>query len=141
MNSSLLAFRLRVSRSGRITADDVKALQREILPGGVASREEADLLLALDYSTRRGDPRFTDWLVAALVDFAVWGERPTGRVDAQMARWLASWLTQAPNATSRRLAREIMREAQDVDAALLAGVAGEAPDSTVVRDGGLRLAA
>ena len=140
--SSLHVFTAQVARSGRIAADDVKTLQRRLLPDGVASREEAELLLALDRSARWADPRFADWLVAALVDFVVWGACPTGHVDAGTARWLSPWLTRNPSGTARLLAREIMREAQSIDEALLAGVAAEVSDPTAaVRDGGLRLAA
>jgi hypothetical protein len=138
--SSLQAFAAQVARSGRISAEDVKTLQRRLLPDGVASREEAECLLALDRAARRADPRFADWLVAVLVDFVVWGARPTGCVDREIAGWLAPWLTREPTRTARRLAQEIAREAHGLDAVLLAGMV-EAASRPVGQDGALPLAA
>jgi hypothetical protein len=138
--SSLQAFASQVARSGRITAEDVRTLQHRLMPDGVASREEAELLLALDRAARRADPRFADWLVAVLVDFVVWGARPTGYVDREIAGWLAPWLTREPTGTARRLAQEIAREAHGLDAVLLAGMV-EAASRPASRDGALPLAA
>ncbi len=73
----------------------------------------------LDGGVSRADRSFTDWLVAALVDFVVWGACPTGYVDAETARWLAPLLTHRATRVSRLLAQGIMREAQGVDDALL----------------------
>ena len=83
INSSLQAFASNVQKAGRISFGDVKRLQRDILPNGISSRAEAELLLTLDQSVSRADRAFADWLVAMMVDFVVWGVRPTGSVDAE----------------------------------------------------------
>ena len=76
INSSLQAFANKVQAAGRISFDDVKRLQRDILPDGINSREEAELLLSLEQTVSRADRAFGDWLVAMVVDFVVWGMRP-----------------------------------------------------------------
>src|SRR5215207_230519 len=88
INSSLQIFANKVQEAGRISFGDVKRLQRDILPDGISSREEADLLLTLEPTVGQADRAFADWLVAMVVDFVVWGMRPTGTVDAETAAWL-----------------------------------------------------
>jgi hypothetical protein len=97
----------------------VRRLQRKILPDGVMSREEAELLIALDRSATKADPSWTEYLVATIVDFVVWVERPTGFVDDDTALWLAEALSAggALTRTARLIAREIAREVQGGDAA------------------------
>src|SRR3954462_15021080 len=88
VNSSLQAFARNVRKAGRISVGDVKRLQRDILPDGIGARAQAELLLTLDQTVSRADRAFADWLVAMMVDFVVWGMRPTGTVDAETAAWL-----------------------------------------------------
>ena len=92
INSSLQAFADQALKAGRISFGDVKRLQRDILPDGISSRAEAELLLTLDQTISRADRAFADWLVAMMVDFVVWGLRPTGTVDAETAAWLTPFL-------------------------------------------------
>jgi hypothetical protein len=92
INSSLQTFANKVQEAGRISFGDVKRLKRDILPDGISSHEEAELLLTLDQTVGRTDRAFADWLVAMMVDFVVWGMRPTGTVDAGTKAWLAPFL-------------------------------------------------
>ena len=118
INSSLQAFANKVQAAGRISLGDVKRLQRDILPDGISSREEAELLLALEQTVSRADRAFADWLVAMMVDFVVWGMRPTGTVDAETAAWLTPFLVGQRTRTMRRLARELAAEADHGGTAL-----------------------
>src|SRR4051795_5956143 len=119
INSSLQAFANNVQKAGRISFGDVKRLQRDILPDGISSRAEAELLLTLEQTVSRADRAFADWLVAMMVDFVVWGLRPTGSVDAQTAAWLTPFLaSQRATKTMRRLARELAAEADNCGTAL-----------------------
>src|SRR5215212_10609545 len=112
INSSLQSFTNKVQAAGRISFGDVKRLQRDILPDGISSREDAELLLTLAQTVGRADCAFGDWLVATVVDFVVWGLRPTGTVDAETAAWLTPFLVgQRTTKTMRRLARELAAEA------------------------------
>jgi hypothetical protein len=124
INPSLDLFAATLIEAGRIRSGDVKRLQRDLLPDGISSRAEAELLLRLDQSVRRPDPAFSAWLVAAMVDFVVWSTRPTGSVDRETAEWLVTELMggRGPTRTAHLIAGEIVREAQDVDEALLSWV-------------------
>ena len=121
INPSLDLFAATLIEAGRIRSGDVKRLQRDLLPDGISSRAEAELLLHLDQSVSRADPALSAWLVAGMVDFAVWSTRPTGYVDRETAEWLVSMLggSRGPTRTALLIAGEIVREAQDVDEALL----------------------
>ena len=106
---------------GIITDEDLAVLKREVIPDGIASREEADLLIALERAVAASDG-FAEFLIAAVVDFAVWGERPTGYVDREVAGWLAATLSgrSGPTPVGARIAMEIVREAQGSAEALMA---------------------
>jgi hypothetical protein len=119
VNVQLRDFIVRTSSNGMISAEDVKHLQRDVLADGIASRSEAEALLDLDRSVS-ADPAWSGALVSLLVDFVVWGCRPTGYVTADDARWLAAILDVAGGRdTALRIGREIVAEAQQIDAALL----------------------
>jgi hypothetical protein len=116
INSSLSEFTNKAREKNRISFGDVQRLQRNILPGGIGSREEAELLIDLDRDVARTDAAWSGFLIATLVDFVVWAERPTGIVDEDTARWLMALLTAksagAVTRTARLIAREIVEEAQ-----------------------------
>src|SRR4051794_391990 len=90
---SLTEFASKAREKKRISFGDVQRLQRDILPGGLRSREEAELLTDLDRGVARVDPAWSRFLIATLMDFVVWAERPTGIVEEDTARWLAAALT------------------------------------------------
>src|SRR5215203_6706173 len=136
INSSLQAFANKVQAAGRISFGDVKRLQRDILPDGISSREEAELLLTLEQTVGQADRAFADWLVAMMVDFVVWGLRPTGTVDAVTAAWLTPFLVgQRTTKTMLRLARELAAEAEHGGTALpspdLNGASGDCASAQV----------
>ena len=115
----LRAFINTVIDNKRITADDVRHLKSCILQDGIGSRLEADALLALD-RTLDTDPSWADFLTAVMVDYVVWGSRPTGRVPAEKAAWLITAFTCGePTGNGVRIARAIVAEAQEVDPELL----------------------
>jgi hypothetical protein len=107
---SLHGFVDRVMEKREISGDDVKALQRDIFADGIVSREEADVLIALDRAVAKADPTWADFLVRAVVDFAVWTARPTGYIDQDGARWLTQSLScgAGPTETAARIAFEIV---------------------------------
>lgn len=103
-------------------------LQREVLSDGLSTREEADVLIALDRAATEADPAWAAYLVTAVVDFVVWGSRPTGYVDQDTARWLVTSLScgQGPTRTACRIAFEAVKEAEQVDETLLTFVMHDA---------------
>ncbi|GBU17114.1 MULTISPECIES: hypothetical protein [Methylobacterium] len=122
INATLQHFCNHVAAAGRIEARDVAHLSRDILPDGIMERDEADMLIALGRAVTDADGAFGDWLVAAIVDFSVWGERPTGRIERETAAWLRASLTgrDGPSELSARIAIAVVREAQASDESLVA---------------------
>jgi hypothetical protein len=114
---TLCDFVAETCKRRRIGLHDVRRLARDILPDGITSRVEADLLLTLDRTVAKADPAWATWLVAAMVEFAVWGTRPTGRVDAGTAAWLNAVLTgEGASKRAALILHEIVREAEAVGA-------------------------
>jgi hypothetical protein len=115
-NTQLCELATRISRMRRITFADVRRLQRDLLPDGISSREEAELLLAIEGHAITRDPAWTPFLTHAIVEFVVWAERPTGVVDEDTANWLASALQRHGSASkgssATSIARGIAEEAQ-----------------------------
>jgi hypothetical protein len=86
----------------------------------LTSRCEAEALLALDHALP-ADASWGDALVALMVDFLVWGSRPTGKVTADDASWLSAALdVGTPTETAMRIAYAVVEEAEQIDEALLA---------------------
>jgi hypothetical protein len=124
---SLSEFVSKLREKGRISFGDVQRLQRDVLPDGLGEREEAELLIELDRHVSRTDDAWSGFLIATLVEFVVWAERPTGIVDEDTARWLAAALTgdsaALPTRTARLVAREVAEEAQAFENDALAALA------------------
>ena len=107
--------------AGAISDEDLLVLKRDVLADGIMSRDEADLLIALERAVA-ATTGFADFLVASVVDFAVWGERATGYVDCEVAAWLSASISgrSGPSPVGARIAMEIVREAQGSAEALMA---------------------
>ena len=93
----------------RITFGDVRRLQRDYLPHGVASREQTEMLLQLDGMIDRADRAWADWLVVAVFDFAVFSERSVDAVESGNCDWLLDHLAALDVSTkvTRRLERDL----------------------------------
>ena len=122
IKSSLHEFVDRVLESKRISEYDVRILQRSILADGIASREEVDVLVALDRAVGTAHAAWAAYLTGAVVEFVVWTSRPTGIVDADTARWLTASLGcgAGPTETAARIAFEVVKEAERTDEIMLA---------------------
>jgi hypothetical protein len=126
--SSLQDFAAGVLARKRIGKRDVQHLQRDLLADGIMNRDEAEILIALDREAEGVHASWPGFFIAMLTDFAVWGSRPTGIVDADTAQWLAATLmrdNRSPRAA--RVLAEVLKEAQQVDGTLTAGAGGEQP--------------
>jgi len=124
---SLSDFASKVRAKNRITFGDMQRLRRSVLPDGIGSREDAELLIDLDREIARTERAWERWLVATIVNFVVWAERPTGVVDESTAIWLATALngpqSTRPTKTARLIAREIAEEAHGFENEALATLA------------------
>jgi hypothetical protein len=108
-NSKLQDFVTITVLHNRITFGDVRRLQRDYLPHGLASRQQVELLLHLDGMIDRTDRAWADWLVAAVFDFAVFSERSVDAVDSGTCDWLLDHLAALDISTkvTRRLERDL----------------------------------
>lgn len=108
-------------RQGDISGSDVRILQRDILPHGVLTRDEADTLIALDRAITQRSAGWDEFLTQALVAYVVWTCRPTGRVDRETAEWLVRSLGAGTGPTEAAVtaAFEIIRECDQADEVLV----------------------
>ena len=122
INTSLQIFCNCAASTGTISPSHVRHLLETVLPDGAMVREDIDMLVALDRAVPDSHPAWGDFLVATVVDFAVWSERGTGRVDADAAAWLSATIGcgTGPTHNGARIAVEVVREAESVDERLVA---------------------
>ena len=115
-NSKLQDFVTITVLHNRITFGDVRRLQRDYLPHGVASREDAEALIRLDGMIERTDRAWTDWLVAAIFDFAVFSERSVDAVASGTCEWLMDSLAALDISTkaTRRLERDLQQALEPI---------------------------
>ena len=113
-----------VMRNAEITTSDVHRLQRDIMPDGICSRDEADVLIALDRAVHEKAPAWSAYSIQAVVDFVVWTSRPTGYVDCETAHWLTTSLSSGtgPTPVALAIAFEVVRECERADEVLVSFV-------------------
>ena len=117
--STLREFVTKALLTKRIGFGDLRRLQRDILPDGITTRDEAEVLIALDRAIERIDKAWTEALVARVTRFVVWASDPPGTVDEEASAWLLAALACGRSKTALAITREVVREAYDVDDALL----------------------
>lgn len=105
----------------KIDDADVYSLARDILADQVLSHDVIDVLIALDRAVATPNANWAEYLVATVVDYAVWTSGPTGIVTRDLAQWLVATLTvgDGPTANARRIAFEVVREAERCDELLI----------------------
>ncbi|WP_406858102.1 hypothetical protein ABEG18_10995 [Alsobacter sp. KACC 23698] len=107
--NALLDFTRKAHESKRIGFGDLRRLQRDILPAGVATAREAELLLALDGALARADKGWTDFLAGAVSSFAL-GRAALG-LDEETAAWLQRAASAARPATAAAVLKRARRDA------------------------------
>jgi hypothetical protein len=114
INGKLQDFATSAMARTQISFGDVRRLQRNCLPLGITTRDEAESLIALNATLVRADKAWAAWLVPALADFVT--ARPIADVSgAEAAKaWLQGLLAQSPTsaALGRKIARHIRRLTQ-----------------------------
>jgi hypothetical protein len=130
-NTKLQEFVTNAAVRNQITFGDVRRLQRDYLPAGLSSCEEAALLIHLDHSVDRADRAWADWLVTTILDFAASNERPVAAFEGNVRERLKTLLASAGTSTKAtlKIAREIRREMREE---IRDDVAGEISDE--IRD-------
>jgi hypothetical protein len=121
INPELNQFIKKALKEKRITEQDALDMHKNILTEGFICRDEVDTLIALDRAIFDKDAIFSDILAGYVVDYVVWGERPTGLINEDKARWLAASLSAGHmlGSTAIRIACDAIKEAQETDEHLL----------------------
>src|SRR3954467_10642486 len=104
MNASLRDFVSRALEHKRIRFGDLRRLKRDILPARLTTREEAEVLIALDAVVEKADREWRSYLIGTVRDFVVWGLSPVGQVDRAKAEWLVAVLS---SGVARQTARTL----------------------------------
>jgi hypothetical protein len=135
LNGKLQEFACTVIAKGQIGYGDVRRLQRDCLPGGIADRDEAELMIALNAKLVRADKAWAQWLVAAVTGFVADGEEG-GRPGKECSGdWIERVLAAPTTRLGRRIARQVQRELErrgfqsaNADKPQPQGTVGQAPD-------------
>jgi hypothetical protein len=114
-------FATKARASNRLLYGDLRRLQRDVLPTGATSREEIETLLSLDW-IERVDQDWPGYLAITVSEFVLSTADPPGVISGEAAAWLAAALADARPKTAAVVLRSIMREAHQVDEALVAFV-------------------
>jgi hypothetical protein len=118
-NPSLEKFVTRVRETKRIGFGDLRRLQRDILPDGITTVEEAEALLALDCVIKKADEVWLPFLASAMRAFVL-RRTSEGGVHPDATSWLVAALSGVNSKTALVIAREVVRDTDVVDSALLA---------------------
>ncbi len=118
-NPSLEKFVTKVLETKRIGFGDLRRLQRDILPDGITTVEEAEALLTLDCAIKKADEAWLPFLAGALRSFVLrWTSE--GGVHPDATSWLVAALSGVNSKTALVIAREVVRDTDVVDSALIA---------------------
>ncbi len=111
INGKLQDFTTGATARGQISFGDVRRLQRDCLPQGITTRDEAERLIALNATLVRADKAWAAWLVPALADFVSAQQRADAAGADATKAWLHALLPQSPAAAAlgRKIARHIRR--------------------------------
>ena len=96
MSSLALAYDLvgEITNRRGITAEDVRALRREVFAGGITSRADARAIFELDAACHVRDMAWADLYVDALTDYFVWQAEPSEYIDTAKTCFLLENIVQ-----------------------------------------------
>jgi hypothetical protein len=114
----LTLFARKVSTSNRLLFADLRRLRRDILPHGITSREEVEVLLGLDHIERL-DEEWAAYLVEAVTAFVL-SASGSPALDSATTAWLATALPTARPTTAAAIMRAIEREGYQLSEDLVA---------------------
>jgi hypothetical protein len=114
----LILFARKVSASNRLLFADLRRLRRDILPDGITSREEVEVLLGLDHLERL-DEEWPAYLAEAVAAFVIAASEPSG-LDPATTAWLVAVLTTAQPRTAAAVVRTLEREGYQLSEDLVA---------------------
>jgi hypothetical protein len=114
----LTLFAQKVSASNRLLFADLRRLRRDVLPNGITTREEAEVLLGLDHLERL-DGEWSAYLAEATASFVISASEPPA-LDPASTAWLVTSLPTARPMTAAAIVRAIEREGRELSEDLAA---------------------
>jgi hypothetical protein len=105
---------MQVMDRGRVGADDVLFLRRNIFNDDIVTQEEASALFALERTAADKAPEWTPLFVEAITAFVVWQTRPTGIISDSKAEWLIEKVDGAKTLNALAALVNVMAEAHRV---------------------------
>lgn len=119
-----------------LTADAVLRLRRDVYHDGVATRAEAETLLARDGEAHA--PAWRVFLVEAVSDFVVFAEPPVGHVSPANAAWLMAAVSRGVQpGTAAALYATVVEKARSVPASFSAFILDEVARAVIDGEGTL----
>ena len=97
---------------GRVTAQDVAWLRREVFADGEVTREAADELFAVARARMNNAPEWTEFFVELITDYVVWQTRPTGVVTEEQGKWLLQRADECKSLEALAALVNVLAEAQ-----------------------------
>jgi hypothetical protein len=131
----------RILASGRITAEDVRAIRQAIYPDGVIGIMESEWLFALNAACKVQDPAWPILFVEALTDQIVFQSEPQGYVTERDAAWLIARVNQdghVASTTEMELLVNILEKSQECPAILSNYVLKQVHAAVLTGEGPLR---
>ena len=117
--SALLALADDIAADRRISAEDALRVRKDIFPDGVVSRQEADVLIALEGRVHDSDEAWAQAFVEALSDHVLQAGTYPGHVDECASAWLrASFAHDRPSKTELEALVNIVERAGSTPASL-----------------------
>jgi hypothetical protein len=114
----LTLFAQKVSASHRLLFADLRRLRRDVLPNGITTREEAEVLLGLD-CLERLDVEWPAYLAEVVVAFILSASKPPD-LDPATTAWLVAVLTTAQPRTAAAVGRTLERDGYQLSEELAA---------------------
>jgi hypothetical protein len=118
MSFSFSDFAGALKAKGRISAEDVLAVRREIWPDGSVSDAEAESLFELHGLTGDPGPEWADFLIEAVCEHVVNGKPPRGYVAESEATWLIGQIERDGDSSEARAAIDLQLVVKIIDTAL-----------------------
>jgi hypothetical protein len=130
-----------VSRTGRITAEDVLAFRKAYYDDGRITSVEADAVFAANTACKEAHPSWSVFFSEALCDYTVHQMQPHGHVNADNAAWLMSHIDRdgrVDSATELDLLVAILEQAKTVPETLVAYALAQVKHAVISGTGPLR---
>jgi hypothetical protein len=118
MGFSFSDFSAALRAGGRISAEDVIAVRREVWPDGAVSDEEAESLFELHRLARDPGPEWAAFFIEAMCEHVVNSQPPRGYVDDKNAAWLVGQIDRDGDSGEARESIDVALVAKILDTAL-----------------------